>query len=153
MTRLAPLLLASALVLPWAGCGDEACSDLFGSAGQGKDLSFDAVQIRLIGGETLTVTYKKGAERPAIFSARLTGATLRDGFSAVLGPRAGDAPLVYEGNVERAANDGQDFGPLESGSLRLDTWGSDAEGSVGARFEDGRSLNGAFCGPAERLDL
>ena len=126
--RRALLLAPALLVVPSAGCGDESCNDLRGSAAQGMSLAFDTVQIRWIAGETLTVTYKDGAQMPAIFSARLTDADLRDGFSATLAPQAGEDPTVYEGNVERSAHDGQDFGRLESGSLSLATWGSETEG-------------------------
>lgn len=138
--------LLAAGALAGAGCGDDACSSLSGSAGQGMSLAFDGVSIQHIPGanHAVVVRYAKGGELPAIFSVDL-GATA---------PRAGlEVQWTADtGNVSRAARDGQDFGAAAGGALELSAWGGGrAEGVVGARFDGGRSLRGEFCGPVEEV--
>ena len=152
--RLAAALFAGALLA--SGCGDDPCNDLFGSAGQGASLAFETVRIRWIADESLVVSYVAASgDSHAVFSANLRGLAPAAGLDVDLAEpvdQGGGAGSVARGNVERAANDGTDFGRMTGGSLRLDEWsgaGGEAQGSFHAVFEDGRSLNGDFCGTVE----
>jgi len=142
-----------------AGCGEDACNELFGSAGQGLDLEVASVRIDWYSAsETLRVAYKNPAgETPAAFSAILTGNPPRDGLSVDLSELVGEEGRQKpRGNLERSTNDGQDFAAMTGGSLRLDEWGGaggHAEGSFHALLEDGKSLNGDFCGTVRGVDL
>ena len=130
-----------------AGCGDEACSDLSGSAAAGLSLSFDEVTIQHVSGAThsLVVKYASGSSFPAIFSVELGD----------VGPSAGlEVEWTAEtGNVERVARDNQQLGTPTGGTLALSKWSpGDARGSVGARFEDGDSLRGEFCAAVQTVE-
>ena len=148
-------LLGFFLLLATTGCGDEECNQLFGSAAAGGSLAFDDVGIQWIKDtETLRVRYRASAGFPAVFSADLRdlvpGTGLKVDLAEVVGAAGMEQP---RGNVERALDDGRAYAKFASGTLTLDAWGGDAEGSFFVRLEDGTSINGDFCGPVDEIDL
>lgn len=142
-------LLCAAAVLP--GCGEDACTELSGSAGQGLSLAFDAVSVQhFTVGPSLVFKYTQGTTGfPAILSVNSAGAPFKAGMRLDF---VGDQAAVGErahpfGNAGRDMPDGQDFGAVEGGTLTLDAFSaSEAEGNIGFRFAGGKSLRGQFCG-------
>ena len=149
---LATALAASMLV--GAGCGDDVCSELSGSAGSGLSLSFSSVEIQhSAGGPSLVIKYKSSTTGfPAIMSVDSAGLPFKSGMTLnFVGdqPKPGEDPYAF-GNVERVMPDNQQFasGEVDSGTLTLESFGGGrAEGSIGYRFKgaEGASLRGSFC--------
>ena len=151
-----PLAALLGLALTAAGCGDESCNALFGSAGQGLVLEVESVKIQWYStSETLRVAFTNAkGEQPAIFSADLRDVAPKAGLSVDLAERVGpEGRQTPRGNLERATNDGQTFSAMTGGTLKLDEWGGEATGSFHAVLEDGKSLNGDFCGAVRTVDL
>ena len=161
MTARRPLLLVVPLVasLAVAGCGEDSCNALFGSAGQGLDLEVSSVKVQWYSvSETLRVAFTNSrGEQPAIFSADLRDLSPRAGLSVDLSEQVGaEGHRSPRGNLERATNDGQDFARMTGGTLKLDEWGGAGgkiAGSFHAVLEDGKSLNGDFCGTIRAVEL
>ena len=150
-TALVPLALLASTAA--AGCGEDSCTSLSGSAAQGLSLSYDDLTIQHFStGPSLVFKYSAGsAGYPAILSVNSAGTPFESGLTLdFVGDQAAPGePAHAFGNATRQMEDGQQFGEVEGGTLTLDSFAAggdaEAEGNIGFRFKDGKSLRGQFC--------
>jgi hypothetical protein len=149
---------ACVVMLAVAGCGALPLppflgNQLTGSVGSRSDLSFDEVEIRKYPTGELQVRYKRTANGNNEIVAQVTVTIPQEGFT-----RGKELDLKSNsGTVTRAIQNGDDFPPLKSGSIRIDTGGvndGDAtRGRFSATFDNDRTLNGNFDGKLSLVNI
>ncbi|MBI5496542.1 MAG: hypothetical protein HY904_16085 [Deltaproteobacteria bacterium] len=131
-------------------CGGPQCLPSFlgntleGSVGSQQDLQFDEVEIRRFPGGEIQVRYKRTSGGNNEIVAQVTVQVPSEGITY-----GRDIDLTtHNGSVTRVIQDGTDYPPLKSGSIRFDSGGvndGDAtRGRFAATFDNDRTLNGTF---------
>lgn len=161
MTSRTPLFAAlTAVVTTLAaatGCGAGDCNRLFGSAESSGsyDLVFDAVEIHrqeTRAGEldAVTISYVRGGKDGQQIPVKVIAkAPVAAGQQKDIADAAG-------GGITRAMTDHSTFPSLTEGNVTFDTLGNegqDVDGKFYTTFDNGRTLNGEFCGVAKLLKL
>ncbi len=151
LLTIAAALLATASL---SGCGAGDCNELSGVAEKSYDLIFDRVVINRQENkagdfQAMTIEYIRGSPGEQQIPVKVIAkAPLESGKTKDI---SGDG-----GGITRAMSDASAFKDLTTGVITFDPLGDAGESTEGdffVTFEDGRTLNGEFCGTVELLTL
>lgn len=159
LKEIKQLAVSSLLAVVLSACGQDKGSDLRGSIGQEFDLSFDAVQIRIIESGDFELRYVSSIpdrnDKEEALNLQIDTGRVRlqpnIPINLVTNSSLSRFRLVKENGQK--IEDRDRFPSLKRGDLTLDTFtllpGSDVSGSFQMRFINGKTLLGSFDGTLE----
>jgi hypothetical protein len=151
------MVALAALLVSASGCGAGECNRLFGSAESSGsyDLVFEAVEINRQESadgklDAMTISYVRGGKDGRQIPVKVIAkAPVASGEKKDIANAAG-------GGITRAMVDHSTFPALTAGNVTFEPLGNpgeQAEGTFYTTFENGRTLNGDFCGVVQLLKL